>query len=194
MLYDWPYKYICITHKLFFQTKFEDFFYALYSSRHKQKLIKYNSPFPPCRSLLRTPSRIYRCFFPFCYHTFANFSSVCQTDAASKDSSRSLESRREIDSLARAAPVFMTKDNARCKIPLCRLSTLCFLCFESLIVPSPHLIQSLSLILLCFARLRTSLDSSRPSYAACDWLTDRTASARSPRTNFEFERTERTRI
>lgn len=72
----------------------------------------------------------------------------------------------------------MTKDNARCKIPLCRLSTLCFLCFESLIVPSLHLIQSLSLILLCFARLRTSLDSSRPSYAACDWLTDRTASAR----------------
>lgn len=39
MLYDWQYKHERTTHKLLFQTKFEEFFHASYSSRHINKNI-----------------------------------------------------------------------------------------------------------------------------------------------------------
>lgn len=193
MLYDWQYKHERTTHKLLFQTKFEEFFHASYSSRHINKNILTH------RFHHVEASSVHHLVFVGAFFLSAITLLPISLPSAKPTLPRRIavdlsnREERSTHSLERLQSLW-TKDNARYKIPLCRLSTLCFLFFESLIVPSPHLIQSLSLILLCFARLRTSLDSSRPSYAACDWLTDRTASARSPRTNFEFERTERSRI
>lgn len=84
----------------------------------------------------------------------------------------------------------LREGNARYKIPLCRLLTLYFVFFQSLIVPSLHLVQSLSLFFLCLVRSAFSRVFEPPSTSrglrlprATDWLTEQRARGRRERTS-----------